>query len=145
MLDTFKIVGMVTIVVTDAFGVTKTVEKKNLVVDSGLNLICSRLKDNTDAAIGYMAVGTDTTAAASAQTALLAEIARVAVSTTVTANSVEFEATFGAGTGTGALTEAGLFNDASAGTMLSRLVFPVVNKEASDSMTITWTITVNVA
>ena len=44
---------------------------------------------------------------------------------------------------TGAITEAGLFNASSSGTMLCRTVFSVVNKGASDAMTITWTVTVS--
>ena len=48
-----------------------------------------------------------------------------------------------AGEGTGALTEAGIFNASSSGTMLCRTEFSVVNKGASDSMTITWTVTVS--
>ena len=50
---------------------------------------------------------------------------------------------FAAGSGTGAITEAGVFNASSGGTMLCRTVFSVVNKGADDSMTITWTITVS--
>jgi len=54
-----------------------------------------------------------------------------------------YVATFGAGTGTGAVTEAGLFNAASGGTMLCRTVFPVVNKQSGDSMTVSWVVTVS--
>jgi hypothetical protein len=64
-------------------------------------------------------------------------------STTVTANAIEYVASFPAGTGTGAVTEAGVFNAASAGTMLCRTVFSVVNKGAADAMSVTWTITVS--
>ena len=49
----------------------------------------------------------------------------------------------GAGTGTGAVTEAAILNASSGGTMLCRTVFSVVNKGASDSMTVTWTVTVS--
>ena len=64
-------------------------------------------------------------------------------STTVTNNEIAYVASFGAGEGTGAITEAGLFNAVTGGTMLCRTVFSVVNKGASDSMTITWTVTVS--
>ena len=40
-----------------------------------------------------------------------------------------------------AVTEAGVFNASSSGTMLCRTVFPVVNKGADDTMSVTWTIT----
>ena len=51
--------------------------------------------------------------------------------------------TFPAGTGTGAVTEAGILNASSGGTLLCRTEFNVVNKGASDAMTITWTVTVS--
>lgn len=122
----------------------EAVEIKNLVVDTGKDYIASRMKDATATAMSHMAVGTDNTPAAAGQTALIAEVARVALtSTTVASNVVTYIATFPAGTGTGALTEAGIFNASSAGTMLCRTVFSVINKGALDSMTITWTVTLS--
>ena len=94
--------------------------------------------------MSHMAVGTNNTAAAAGQTALSAETARVALtSTTVSTNTVTYAATFGAGTGTGALVEAGILNASSSGTMLCRTVYTTVNKGSSDSMTVTWVITVS--
>ena len=61
----------------------------------------------------------------------------------MTTTAIAYVASFVAGVGTGAVTEAGVFNAASAGTMLCRTVFSVVNKGAADSMSITWTITVS--
>jgi hypothetical protein len=122
----------------------EAVEIKNLVVDTGKDYIASRMKDATATVMSHMAVGTDNTAAAAGQTALIAEVARVALtSTTVVSNVVTYIATFAAGTGTGALTEAGIFNASTAGTMLCRTVFSVINKGALDSMTITWTVTLS--
>ena len=119
-------------------------EVKNLVVDDGLEYIASRMKDTTATAMSHMGIGTGSTAAAAGNTALQTEAARVALtSTTVTANAVAYVASFGAGTGTGAITEAGILNAASSGTLLCRTVFSVVNKGASDSMTITWTVTIS--
>ena len=40
-------------------------------------------------------------------------------------------------------TEAGILNNSSGGSLLCRTVFSVINKGASDSMTITWTITIS--
>jgi hypothetical protein len=94
----------------------------------------------------HMAVGTGTTAAAAGDTALGSESHREALdSTTVTSNAIAYVSSFEAGEGTGALTEAGIFNAASAGTMLCRTVFDVVNKGANDTMSITWTITITAA
>jgi len=91
-----------------------------------------------------MAIGSGTTAAAAAQTTLVTELGRVALgSGTATGTKVTYVANFPAGTGTGAVTEAGVFNAVSAGTMLCRTVFAVVNKGADDAMSITWEITVS--
>jgi len=62
---------------------------------------------------------------------------------TVTDNAIEYVGDFPAGTGTGAIVEAGVFNAASSGTMLCRTIFSVVNKGSDDTLKITWTITVS--
>lgn len=145
--DAIQMKGRLNIVLTDAFGEVKEQrEVDNLVVTVGKNYIASRMKDATATAMSHMAVGTTSTAAAVGDTTLGAEIAssRTALtSTTVTTNSVAYVCTFGTGVGTGAVVEAGIFNAASAGTMLCRTVFSVINKGASDTLTITWTVTVN--
>lgn len=119
-------------------------EVPNLVVTVGKNYVASRMKDTTEDAMSHMAIGSGTTAAANGDTALGSELDRNALaSTTVTANEVAYVTTFAAGEGTGAVTEAGLFNAVSGGTMLCRTVFSVVNKSINDSMTITWTVSVS--
>lgn len=144
--DTSKVTGMVNVVVRDETtgAIKQEFTVPNLVVDTGLDFIASRMKDATATAMSHMAVGTGTTAADAADTTLETELARVALaSTTVTDNSVAYVATYPAGTGTGALTEAGILNAASGGTMLCRTVFAVINKSAADSMTVTWTVTIS--
>ena len=143
--DSIKVTGELKITVTNPNGsITQETVIPNLVVTTGKNLIASRLKDTTDAAMSHMAIGTGSTAAAAGDTTLGTEAGRVALtSTTVTANAVAYVATFGAGTGTGAITEAGLFNASSGGDMLCRTVFSVINKGAADTLGITWTVTVN--
>tara|TARA_Y100001972_G_scaffold111973_1_gene145300 strand:+ start:2255 stop:2683 length:429 start_codon:yes stop_codon:yes gene_type:complete len=117
-------------------------EVDNLVVTAGKGYVASRMKDATATAMSHMAIGTGTTAAAAAQTALVTESARVALtSTTVSGADVTYVASFPAGTGTAAITEAAILNASSGGTMLCRTVFAVVNKGSSDSMTITWVVT----
>ena len=94
--------------------------------------------------MSHMEIGSGSTAAAASDTALGSALGRVSLtSTNVSSAVVTYVATFGAGTGTGAVTEAGLFNASSGGTMLCRTVFSVVNKGSADSMTITWTVTVS--
>jgi hypothetical protein len=119
-------------------------EVKNLVVTTGLGYIASRMKDTTATAMSHMAIGTGTSSALAANTTLGSESARVALaSTTVTGPAVASIATFPAGTPASltAITEAGIFNASSSGTMLCRTVFSVVNKDVGDTMSITWTVT----
>lgn len=146
--EQMSVKGRLSVVLFDAAGKVKhSQDIPNLVVNSGLAFIASRMKDTTDAAMSHMAVGSGTTAAAAGNTALGTQIgSRVSLtSTTVTANATAYVATFAAGTGTGAVTEAGIFNASTAGTMLCRTVFSVVNKGVDDTLQITWTITLNAA
>lgn len=142
--DTTTLTGKVSLVLLDSSGKVKEQrEIKNLVVTSGKDHTASRLVGTSSAAMSHMGVGTSSTAAAVGQTALVAEVTRVALSSaTATGASVTHTATFGPGVGTGALQEAGIFNAASSGTMLARTVFAVINKGAGDTLQISWTVSV---
>ncbi len=143
--DNFPIKGDLHIVIKDALTGEVKVDRleKNLVVTVGKDWIASRMVGTASNVMGYMAVGTDSTSPAAGNTTLGAEVARVSVtSATASTNTVTYVATFGAGTGTGALTEAGLFNANTSGTMLSRTTYSVINKGSGDEMTVTWVITV---
>ena len=146
-IDNLKVTGALRVVLTGPDGQVKDErDLKNLVVSTGLAFIASRMKEATATVMSHMSLGTGTTAAALGDTTLGTEISgsRVSLtSTTVTANQVTYIASFAAGVGTGAVTESGIFNADTSGTMLCRTVFPVVNKQAGDSMTVTWTVTVN--
>ena len=143
--STLSAKGDVQLDLFDADGNLKeTQEIKNVVVNNGLNYIASRMKDATATAMSHMAIGSNNTAAAAGNTALGTELGRVALtSTTVSTNTVQYIGDFPAGTGTGAVVEAGVLNASSSGTMLCRTVFSVVNKGASDTLKVTWTITVS--
>jgi len=146
--DSLKTNGTLELKLLDAEGNVKEQYEHNLVVNAGLAYIISRMYGTAQTVMSHMAVGTGSLAAAAADTALGSQIARVAldsstiVTTTVTNDSVQYVATFAAGTGTGAITEAGIFNDASVGTMLCRTVFAVINKGTLDTLVITWKVTV---
>jgi len=144
--DSIKLTGNLDIVVRDSDGnIKEQRQERNLVVTAGLGFIASRMKDTTDDAMTHMAVGSDNTAAAAGNTDLGSILgSREALdSTTVSGATVTYVSTFEAGDGTGAITEAGIFNAASSGTMLCRTVFSTVNKAADDTMTITWVITLS--
>jgi hypothetical protein len=141
--EKLKLTGRLDINVFNSAGILKDSRSvDNLVVTSGLTHIVNRIASNTPAVMSHMAVGTGTTAAAAGQTALVTQSARVALaSATPGSTNIVYVANFPAGTATAALTEAGIFNAASSGTMMCRTAFAVINKGAADTMTITWTVT----
>jgi hypothetical protein len=143
--DQLVVTGALKIVLADAEGnIKEDIEVKNLVVTVGKEFIAARMIGTTPAVMSHMAIGTGTTAAAVGNTALVTEVGRVALaSSTRTGANIAYVATFPPGTGTGAITEAGIFNAASAGTLLCRSVFGVITKGAADTLGITWTVTVN--
>lgn len=143
MNDGLKLRGDVALVLRDKDGNVKEERNiENLIVNAGLNFICDRMKDD-ETAMTHMALGSGSTAAAASDTSLGSQLgSREALdSSTVTANQIVYVASFEAGDATGAVTEAGIFNAASSGTMLCRTVFSVVNKAADDTLSVNWTIT----
>ena len=142
--DNLKVTGNVQIQLFNKDGsVKESREIRNLVVTTGKEFIAARMV-GTPTEMSHMAIGADSTAAAAGNTALGAELGRVALSSdTAVGVVVTYVASFPAGTGTGAVVEAGIFNASSGGTMLCRTVFSVVNKGVDDAMSITWTITVS--
>ena len=142
--DDLKLRGDVAIVLKDKDGkVKESREINNLVVSAGLTYICSRMADASAGVMSHMALGSGTTAAAAGDTDLESILgSREALdSTTASSNTITYVSSFEAGEGTGAVTEAGIFNASTSGTMLCRTVFAVVNKQADDTMSVTWTIT----
>jgi hypothetical protein len=143
--ENMKATGRLNIVVKDKDGNVKDQrEETNLVVTTGLAFITSRMTDAADDVMSHMAIGTGTTAAAAGDSALGTEVHREALdSTTDSSNTIAYVSSFEANepSSAAAITEAGIFNAASGGTMLCRTVFDAVNKDVNDTMTITWTIT----
>ena len=143
--DMLKMSGELQVVVRDESGAVKQeFTVPNLVVTAGKNYIASRIVGAASNVMTHMAIGTSTTTPAVANTTLGTEAGRVTLASfTASSNQVTATATFPAATGTGAITEAGIFNATPAGTMLCRTTFPVVNKAAGDSIAITWVVTVS--
>lgn len=138
--DPLKLTGKLQIFRNDAL----EREVDNLVVTAGKGFVASRMGGTGAAVMSHMAIGTGAAAAAAGDTTLQTENARVALaSANVAANEITYTATFPAGTGTGTITEAGVLNAGSGGTLLCRTVFSSIAKGASDSVTIVWTVTVS--
>jgi hypothetical protein len=143
--ENLKMKGELTIVHRNSDGKIKDViNVPNLVVTAGKQYIASRMVSSSTTIMSHMAIGTGTVTPAVGDTVLGTEAGRVTLASfSASGATVTATATFPAGTGTGAITEAGILNANSAGTMLCRTTFPVVNKAAGDSIAITWVITVS--
>ena len=143
--EALSVKGDVIIIKTNELGQSEKIEYKNLVVSTGKTFIASRMASNTDPVMSHMAIGNGAASATVSDTTLGTELGRVALAVTggsPSSNTINFSANITAGIATGAITEAGVFNDSSSGTMLCRTVFPVVNKLAGDSLAISWTVSI---
>ena len=145
--EELKATGLVKIVHTNAAGeLVKEFNVPNLVVTAGKNHIAAKIAatTNSPAAMTHMAIGTGTSTPGASDTALGTQTGRVSLSgSVVSTNTITYTATFPAGTGDGAITEAGIFNASTGGTMLCRTTFPVVNKASGDTVAVTWVVTVS--
>jgi hypothetical protein len=145
--EELKATGLVKIVQTNAAGeIVKEFKVPNLVVTSGKSHIAAKIAatTNSPAAMTHMAIGTGTSTPGASDTALGSQTGRVSLSgSVVSTNTITYTATFPAGTGDGSITEAGIFNASSGGTMLCRTTFPVVTKQSGDTIAITWVVTVS--
>lgn len=147
--DKLKLTGKLNLVLKDKDGNVKDKrEVKNLVVNTGLAFIASRMAGTSKNVMSHMALGSGTTAASATQTDMISILgSREALdSTTISGTNNEkvvYVSSFEAGDATGAVTEAGIFNASSGSDMLCRTVFSVVNKAADDTVSVTWTITLS--
>lgn len=145
--DNLKLVGNVDIVLYDSHGFIKAIRTiPNLVTTAGKTHIASRMVGTSSGVMSHMWVGTSSTAASVSDTDLITPCAsgRLALTSSIpTANVIAYLATFNAGIATATITEAGIFNANSAGTMLCRTVFSAIGKGASDVLTISWSVTIS--
>lgn len=120
--------------------IKQVVHGPNVICTNGKEFLSSFLYSAAAAAstftCKYVAIGTDATAEAAAQTALGGELSRQTGTASYVSNQMYVvTATFASGSGTGAIVEYGLLSSSAAGTMLSRTVQSVINKGANDSLT----------
>lgn len=121
---------------------------RNLVVNAGKAGMASRANGaGAEAVFTYIAMGTGVVAAAATDTALGTELAvsglgranatASRVTTTVTNDTAQLQNTFTV-TGSAAVTESGVLNAASVGTLLARQVFTAINVVNGDNLQVTW-------
>lgn len=132
----------------------ETVETPNALTNTGFTevagLFCSD-QSGSYTAFDYIAVGTGTTAATATNTQLGTEetqngLTRAAstgtlVQVNVANDTAQLVKSFTV-TGNVAVTESGVFNASSAGTMLCRQTFSAINVANGDTLQITWKVTV---
>lgn len=151
--EPIKLRGSFHIVHRDPNGnILRDFEVPNVITNAGLAEVASLiLSDNpgTATAFDYIAIGTGTTGEQATDTALELEISsgggeRAAATgtlttTTVTNDTAQLQHTYNFSSSF-AVTEAGVFNAASNGTMLCRKTFSAVNVANGDSLQITYKI-----
>lgn len=129
----------------------------NLITTVGVSGIAARINGaGSPAAFTYIALGTGDTAAADSDTELESEIttsggarasASCSVVTTDTADdTAQLQNTFNFTTGASfAITESGVLNADTGGTLLARQVFSAINVASGDSLQVTWKFDVDTA
>lgn len=159
--NSIPVKGIVTLTARDSTGKIVDQRKQNLVVNVGKKLLAQFIGGlGSPVAVGTIAVGTNSTSPAAANTTLGTEIYREAcssslVTTTTTDDTCRFDMTIDEGDSSsdGALVEAGLFGGNAAnpldpadgtgndsGVLLSRVTFAEINKTPAISLTIQWDI-----
>ena len=103
------------------------------------------LAENRPAVLQYIAIGTGTAVTSDGQTDLgdLAAISHATYSHSALTKTFSLSTTFEPGVGTGAITEAGVFNAANDGIMLDRVVFDPINKAENDTLNVHFTFTLS--
>ena len=145
--DTFKLVGSLTAELYKSDGSYEVMHKHNAILDVGFDFIADSIGNASarPAIRGYIAVGTSATAVAVDQTALQSQLMAKAATYAHTAGTktFTFTTTFNKGEATGALTEASVQNAETDGVLIDRVVFPVINKGADDTLKMTFTFTMS--
>lgn len=144
MEDKVTLRGDVLIIARDSNGNEKDRrEIRNLVVTTGKEGVIDQLAASPSIGVPkYIAVGKSSTEAKAVDTALGEELKRKEATTrTRSSKTLTMAVVFAAGEGTGAWKEAGILTASSGGTLYSRTVFEVMNKEAGDSFEVVWKLT----
>lgn len=127
-MEGLKFIGRSTIEVKHEDGRIDVYKHHNMVVDSGFEFIMSRIMNNTvTAPMQYLAIGTGTGASGPSMTALTSEKYRKQGQWTHTTGTKKFKITaaWAKGAVIGNISEVGVFNASSGGTMLDRVLYTV--------------------
>ena len=152
-----KALGHIELVLTDAGGNVKAYRQTdNLIVNQGIYATSDKLFGTAlvtgEQTFSFVGIGTSTTSATAGDTNVASQLSnkRTGTVTSVTGSSTgaSIQAFWAAGklkngSGTNAITEAGLFDQQinATGLMYARQTFTAINAGSSDSLTVTWSIT----
>lgn len=118
-------------------------KKQNIVTDAGAEAVVDYLADNAVDAFEFMAIGSGTTSVDESDTALEDEEDRSgAITPSTSGKTITWEHTFSSGAGKSAITEMGMLNASSNGTLFNHLTFTAKDNENND-LNITYDLTVS--
>lgn len=128
--------------------ILKEMEFSNLLVTQGRSWVLGQLESVNSAAqvISYMAIGSNTNAPTTADTALGAEVTRLAIGTWATGGltqnppSWQAQTSYATNLANTTLAEVGLFNSSAGGTMLGHATFASFVKATSNTLSISYTV-----
>jgi hypothetical protein len=142
-----RLVGKWKSVLTRGSATIATREGYNVITTTGLHALadylCSAAASATQNTFYFIAIGSDSTAEAAADTALGTELSRHTGTVTAFTAVYQVKATFASGSGTGNIYEYGLLNANSGGKLLSRDTEGLITKGANDTLTVTAQITLS--
>jgi len=123
----------------------------NIVASTGLNVVIKQILGSSGAGaqpdkFNWIGIGTSTNAESTNDTALGGEVGTRQQDTDPTFPALgqgQLVVTFGTANGTGNLSESGVFNSSNSTAMLFRSTFAAIAKGTSDSLQVTWDITIS--
>lgn len=149
-VDFIRLRGSLRMVLADLEGnVVQERKIDNLLVTQGRSWVLGQLESVnivTSQTIGWLAIGTSSTAPTTADTALGSESVRNAIGTWVTSTltvnppSWQAQVSFATNQGNTTLAECGLFNSSAVGTMLTHATFSSFVKATSNTLSISYTV-----
>ena len=145
--DVGSLKGYVNMILYDEHGHIKDIRQfRNLVVNVGLTGAGERISEPGTGvlAANWIRLGTGTTAAASAQTALVGDIGeeKSAAYSTIGVGSWQVVQSWGTGEAVATIQESGVFFGSHA-SMLCRQTFTAINKQSADTLEVTWGFTIS--
>ena len=144
--DSIKAKGTLQLTLIDENGQIKQQDEHNLVVNTGLAFIASRMAGTAKSVMSHMAIGSNAVSVQPAQTdiqtILGSRVPLLVNGGTPLSTSINYACEFNSTISTGLVTEAAIFNSGTAATgdMLCRTVFTAFNKSATDSLIVNWNI-----